>query len=97
MRSWVRISYITFKIMTRLIRNYFGSKKMDFQCSPKVAWNDIMLPVLSGCLGIIDPFDKSQAMLVKLIVRGLLTGQEKWNVLLRNRMQQCCPPTGGKL
>ena len=30
-------------------------------------------------LGIIDPFDQSQGLLTKLIVRGLLPGPNKWN------------------
>ena len=34
-------------------------------------------------LGLIDPFDQSQAMLIKLIVKCLLPVQDKWKSYLR--------------
>ena len=67
-----------YQLDTMINRNYLWFRKIDSQCSSKVAWNVIMLLDLDGDLGIIDPFDQSEAMLSKLIERGLLPGQEKW-------------------
>ena len=45
--------------------------------------------------GIIDPADQNRALLGKLIVRGLLPGDEPWKVLLLQRIQTRAPLTGG--
>ena len=52
----------------------------------KVAWDVIIQPRSVGGLGIVDPIDKIRALLGKLVVRGLLPGNELWKNLLRERI-----------
>ena len=53
------------------------------------------MPKCKGGLGVIDPQDQSKASLVKLMIRGLLPGNEIWKTLLKNRLQDGGPSTGG--
>ncbi len=52
----------------------------------KVRWDTLVLPTTKGGLGIIDPKTQSEALLAKLLVRGLAPGGEPWKELLRNKI-----------
>lgn len=49
------------------------------------------LPTAQGGLGIVDPACQSRALLGKLIVRGLLPGDEPWKEPLNHRLGRCTP------
>ena len=42
----------------------------------------------------MDPVDQSRALLVKLVVRSFMPGEEWWKQLLHNRMSLCAPEVG---
>jgi hypothetical protein len=62
----------------------------------KVKWDSLTLPLSSGGLGIIDPQAQSEALLAKLLVRGLALGGEPWKEILRHRADQVHLPVHGK-
>ena len=61
----------------------------------KVAWSTLTLPKSKGGLGLIDPENQSKAMLAKLLVRGLLPGNETWKMILQSRIEGLLPKNGG--
>ncbi len=79
----------------RLIRNFLWSGGDGTWTRSKVAWSTITQPRARGGLSVIDPEQQSKALLVKLMVRGQLPGNEHWKNLLSNRIEECRPPTGG--
>ena len=79
----------------RLIRNFLWSGGDGRPARAKVSWSVISLPTACGGLGIVDPACQSRALLGKLIVRGLMPGEEPWKELLLYRIQRCTPTTGG--
>jgi hypothetical protein len=50
----------------------------------------------SDGLGIIEPKAQSEALLAKLLVRGLALGGEPWKEILRHRTDQVHLPVHGK-
>jgi len=53
-----------------------------------VKWDTLTLPISKGGLGIIDPKTQSEALFVKLLVRGLAPGGEPWKELIRHHADQ---------
>ena len=49
----------------------------------RVAWQTVILPKIEGGLGIINPELQSQALLGKLVIRGLTPGGQMWKLLLQ--------------
>jgi hypothetical protein len=62
----------------------------------KVRWDTLTLPIAKGGLGIIDPKTQSEALLAKLLVRGLAPGGEPWKELIRHHADQTKLPVHGK-
>ena len=58
--------------LQRLIWNYLGSSNDGSHAREKVSWSTIVKPLDHGGLGIVDPLQKSKALLAKLVIRGLL-------------------------
>jgi hypothetical protein len=65
-----------------VIRNFIWSEK-DAPARAKVKWDTLVFPISHGGLGIIDPKTQSEALLAKLLVRGLAPGGEPWKELIR--------------
>jgi hypothetical protein len=61
-----------------------------------VKWDTLTLPIVKGRLGIIDPKSQSEALLAKLLVRGLAPGGEPWKELIRHHADQTRLPIHGK-
>jgi hypothetical protein len=55
----------------------------------------LTLPTSQGGLGIIDPKTQSEALLAKLLIRGLAPGGEPWKELLRHKANQVKLPIHG--
>ena len=79
----------------RLIRNFLWSGSEDGHVRSKVAWATLIKPRELGGLGLIDPESQSKALLVKLMIRGHLPGNARWKELLKNRILDIMPKTGG--
>lgn len=54
----------------------------------KVKRDIVTLPLSCGGLGIIDPKTQLEALLAKLLVRGLALGSEPWKEILRHHVDQ---------
>jgi len=54
----------------RVIRNFIWGGEAALTRA-KVKWDTLTLPIAKGGLGIIDPKSQSEALLAKLLVRGL--------------------------
>jgi hypothetical protein len=66
-----------------VVRNFiWGGKATPSRA--KVKWDTLTLPIAKGELGIIDPKTQSEALLAKLLVRGLALGGEPWKELIRH-------------
>ena len=61
----------------------------------RVAWQTVILPQIEGSLGIIDPELQSQALLGKLVIRGLTPRGQTWKLLLQQGLSTCTPQRGG--
>jgi hypothetical protein len=60
-----------------LIRNFiWGGKEAPTRA--KVKWATLALPIAQGGLGVIDPKSQLEALLAKLLVKGLAPGGEPW-------------------
>ncbi len=59
-------------------------------------WDTLTLPIAKGGLGIIDPKSQSEALLAKLLVRGLAPRGEPWKELIRHHADQTKLPIHGK-
>jgi len=70
-----------------VVRNFIWGGKAT-TARAKVKWDTLVLPTTKGGLGIIDPKTQSEALLAKLLVRGLTPGGEPWKELLRNKIDQ---------
>ena len=80
---WIFVKSAIGKIQ-RLIRNFLWSGGDGSFARAKVAWSTLILPKSKGGLGLIDPETQSISLLGKLMVRGLLSGNELWkNFYLR--------------
>ena len=69
--------------LRRLVRNFLwcGSDGSGTTRAP-VAWQTVILPQAEGGLGVIDLKLQSQALLGKLVIRGLTPGGQTWKLLL---------------
>jgi len=61
-----------------------------------VKWDTFTLPIAKGKLGIINLKTQSEALLAKLLVRGLAPGREPWKELIRHHADQTKLPVHGK-
>jgi hypothetical protein len=77
-----------------VVRNFIWSGKAN-NARAKVKWETLILPISHGGLGIIDPKTQSEALLVKLLIRGLEPGGEPWKELLRHKANQVMLPVHG--
>jgi hypothetical protein len=77
-----------------IVRNFIWSGKAS-NARAKVKWETLVLPTTQGGLGIIDPKVQSEALLAKLLVRGLTPGGEPWKELLRHKANQVRLPVHG--
>jgi hypothetical protein len=57
-----------------MVQNFIWGEKAS-NTRAKVKWDSLTLPLSSGDLGIIDPKAQSEALLAKLLVRGLAPGR----------------------
>ncbi len=76
------------------MRNFIWSGKAA-NARAKVKWETLVLPIPQGGLGIIDPKTQLEALLAKLLVRGLAPGGELWKELLRHKANQIKLPVHG--
>jgi hypothetical protein len=76
------------------MRNFIWSEKAS-NARAKVKWETLVLPTTQGGLGIIDPKVQSEALLAKLLIRGLTPGGEPWKEFLRHRANQVRLPVHG--
>jgi hypothetical protein len=77
-----------------VVRNFIWSGKAA-NARAKVKWETLVLPISQGGLGIIDPKTQSEALLAKLLIRGLAPGGEPWKELLRHKANQTKLPVHG--
>jgi hypothetical protein len=67
-----------------VVRNFiWGGKATTTRA--KVKWDTFILPTSKGGFGIIDPKTQSEALLAKLLIRGLAPRGEPWKELLRHK------------
>jgi hypothetical protein len=76
------------------VRNFIWSGKAA-NAKAKVKWETLVLPIPQGGLGIIDPKTQSEALLAKLLIRGLAPGGEPWKEILRHKANQIRLPVHG--
>jgi len=62
------------------MQNYIWVGKAD-KTRMKVKWDFITLPIYKGGLGIIHPKTEAEALLAKLVVRGLMLRTKPWKDL----------------
>jgi len=77
-----------------VVRNFIWSGKAD-NARAKVKWETLVLPIPQGGLGIIDPKTQSEALLAKLLIRGLAPRGEPWKEILRYKANQIRLPVHG--
>jgi hypothetical protein len=77
-----------------VVRNFIWSGKAT-NARAKVKWETLVLPTSQGGLGIIDPETQSEALLAKLLIRGLEPGGEPWKKFLRHKANQVMLPVHG--
>jgi hypothetical protein len=70
-----------------VIRNFIWGGK-DAPARAKVKWETLILPAAQRGLGIIDPKAQSEALLAKLMIRGLSPGGEPWKEIIRSKVDQ---------
>ncbi len=73
------------------MRNFIWSGKTT-NARAKVKWETLVLPTSQGGLEIIDPKTQSEALLAKLLIKGLELGGEPWKELLRHKANQVMLP-----
>ncbi len=78
-----------------VIRNFIWGGK-DAPVCTKVKWDTLVLLTTQGGLGIIDPKAQSEALLAKLLTRGLAPGGEPWKELIKHKADQTKLPVRGK-
>ncbi len=78
-----------------VVRNFMWGGKAT-PARAKVKWDTFTLPISKGGLGIIDPKTQSEALLVKLVIRGLAPGGKPWKELIRHHADQTKLPVHGK-
>jgi hypothetical protein len=78
-----------------VVKNFIWGGK-DAPTHTKVKWDMLALPTAQGGLGIIDPKTQSEALLAKLLVKGLAPGGEPWKELVRHKADQIKLPVHGK-
>jgi hypothetical protein len=78
-----------------VVRNFIWGGKATL-AQAKVKWDTLTLPIAKGGLGIINPKTQSEALLAKLLVRGLAPGGEPWKELIRHHADQTKLPVHGK-
>ncbi len=70
-----------------VIRNFIWGGK-DAPARAKVKWETLILPAAQGGLGIIDPKAQCEALLAKLLIRGLSPGEEPWKEFIQSKVDQ---------
>jgi hypothetical protein len=70
-----------------VIRNFIWGGK-DAPARAKVKWETLILLATQGGLGIIDPKAQLEALLAKLLVRGLAPGGEPWKEIIHNKVDR---------
>jgi len=70
-----------------VVKNFIWSEKAT-NARTKVKWETLVLLTSQGGLGIIDSKTQSEALLAKLLIRGLTPGGERWKELLRHKANQ---------
>jgi len=78
-----------------LIRNFIWGGKEAPTCA-KVRWDTLALLTSQGGLGVTDPKAQSEALLAKLLIRGLAPGGEPWKELMWHNAEQTRLPVHGK-
>ncbi len=70
-----------------VVRNFMWSEKAT-NAKAKVKWETLVLLTSQGGLGIIDLKTQSEALLAKLLIRGLAPGGKPWKELMRHKANQ---------
>ena len=79
-----------------LVRNYMWSGKREAGTRTRVKWDTAVLPIVRGGIKILDPQWQTNALLVKLLIRGLSVGYEPWKAFVRYRVSQTKQSRRGK-
>jgi hypothetical protein len=78
-----------------VIMNFIWGGKDAPTCA-KVKWDTLVLPTAQGGLGIINPKSQFEALLAKLMVRGLAPSGEPWKELVKHKADQIKLPIHSK-
>jgi hypothetical protein len=78
-----------------VVRNFIWGGR-DAPARVKVKWSTMVILITQGGLGIIDPKAQSEALLAKLLTKGLAPGGEPWKELLRHKVDQTRLPVHSK-
>jgi hypothetical protein len=78
-----------------VIKNFIWGGK-DAPTRAKVKWDTLAFPTAQGGLGVTDPKSQSEALLTKLLVKGLAPGEEPWKELVRHKADQTRLPVHDK-
>jgi len=65
-------------IIRGLVTKYLWSGREEGRCASRVRWSSCILSQQQGGIQLWDPFLQTQAVLAKLVVRGLSLGMEPW-------------------
>jgi len=80
-----------------LMRNYiWWGENGEKKCRANVKWNSLILPKDQGRIKLIDPTLQTQALLAKLMIRGLMLGDAPWRSVIQFCMRSIKPKRGGK-
>ncbi len=69
-----------------VVRNFIWGGRDALVCA-KVKWSTMVIPITQGGLGIIDPKAQLEALLAKLLTKGLAPSGEPWKELLRHKAE----------
>ncbi|MCO5558177.1 hypothetical protein L7F22_011755 [Adiantum nelumboides] len=72
----------------------FGRSDDTHDTRARVCWSTVIMPTSQGGSGIIDFEMQSRALLTKLIVSGLFSGNEPWKMLLHSGLATVTPTYG---
>jgi len=87
----------TLNKIKNVIRNYIWSGgNGERRCRAKVEWDSLIQHRNQGGIMLIDPTLQMQALLTKLMIRGLMPREAPWRIIIQYQMKSFKPKRRGK-
>jgi len=78
-----------------LVKNFLWARESDKEAKAQVRWDTIIQQMSKGGIKVLDPQLQANALLAKILIRGLSPSWVPWKTFIRHKISNTHQSNGG--